>query len=407
MSNPENRWKKTFFTIWAGQAFSILGSSAAQFAVIWWLTIQTGSAVVLAMASMVSFLPMALIGPFAGAWVDRLSRKTVMIAADLLIAAASAVLAAAFLLGTPAMWLIYLILFLRAVGLVFHAPAMQAALPMLVPQSELTKIGGWNQLVQSGSLMLGPALGTMVMTAFSIPAVMLLDILGAAAAIITLVLVKIPDPERNLTAKQNIGKEMLEGLKEIHRNQPLKAITVTMILSSLIYVPLGSLFPLMVSEHFGGTAWHASAVQFLFASGLLVSSLILGIWGGIKDKFLMINLAIGSFGIIVAVAGALPPSAFITFAILCVLIGLIGNFVTVPYIAYIQSTVPPTSLGRVFAIVTSLMSFASPLGLFVAGPVANQVGIASWFLISGLLEVMIALMGHALSRKVPASNDMC
>lgn len=75
LHNQENQWKRTFFIIWTGQAFSILGSSAAQFAIIWWLTVQTGSPAVLAMATLVGFLPQAIIGPFAGVWVDRIRRK--------------------------------------------------------------------------------------------------------------------------------------------------------------------------------------------------------------------------------------------------------------------------------------------------------------------------------------------
>lgn len=97
MKDSSAKWKKTFFIIWSGQAFSLLGSSAAQFAVIWWLTLQTGSPAVLALASIAGILPIAIIGPFAGVWVDRLSRKTVMVAADLFVAAAGAVLAISFL----------------------------------------------------------------------------------------------------------------------------------------------------------------------------------------------------------------------------------------------------------------------------------------------------------------------
>lgn len=396
--NKETQWKRTFFIIWAGQAFSILGSSAAQFAIIWWLTEHTGSAVVLAMASMVGFLPQAIIGPFAGTWVDRLSRKTVMVAADLFIAAASLVLAIAYLLGNPAIWLIFLILFLRAVGSVFHTPAMQAAMPMLVPKSELTKTGGWSQFLQSGSLMLGPVLGTMLMTTFSIPAVMLVDIIGAMIAATALFTVKITDPEMNPSG-QNILGEMLDGLKEINQNKLLKAITIPLMLVTFIYLPVGSLFPLMVRGHFGGTAWHASIVEFLFAGGLLVSSLILGVWGGLKDKFLMINLALGSLGVCLAAAGALSSSAFTAFAVLSAFMGITGNLFSVPYIAYIQSTTPPASLGRVFAIVTSLMSLATPLGLFVAGPLAEVVGVASWFFFSGILIVLTAVLGHIMTRK--------
>jgi DHA3 family macrolide efflux protein-like MFS transporter len=111
-----------------------------------------------------------------------MSRKTVMMMADPFIASVSALLAILFSIGIPSVRIVYVILFLRAAGSVFHAPAMQAAMPMLVPESELTKTGGWSQFIQSGSLMMGPVLGTMLMTAFSIPVVMLVDVAGAVIA---------------------------------------------------------------------------------------------------------------------------------------------------------------------------------------------------------------------------------
>ena len=95
-------WKRQFVVIYTGQAFSILGSAAVQFAIIWWLTVQTESAVTLTIASVVAFLPNMLIGPFAGVWVDRYNRRTVMIAADGLVAVSSAILGVAFwLVPTP------------------------------------------------------------------------------------------------------------------------------------------------------------------------------------------------------------------------------------------------------------------------------------------------------------------
>jgi DHA3 family macrolide efflux protein-like MFS transporter len=114
-------WKRQFVVIYTGQAFSILGSAAVQFAIIWWLTVQTESAVTLTIASVVAFLPNMLIGPFAGVWVDRYNRRTVMIAADGLVAVSSAILGVAFwLVPTPPIWFIYLVLFLRGLGSTFH-----------------------------------------------------------------------------------------------------------------------------------------------------------------------------------------------------------------------------------------------------------------------------------------------
>ncbi|HYE83832.1 MAG TPA: MFS transporter [Clostridia bacterium] len=399
MKKENQNWKKVFFTIWIGQAFSLIGSSAAQFAIIWWLTVQTGSAMVLAIASIVAFLPQAVIGPFAGVYVDRHSRKTIMIAADLLVASASGVLAASFIFGEPQIWLVYLILFIRAIGSCFHSPAMQAAMPMLVPESELTKVAGWNQLVVSVTAMAGPVLGTMLMTAFSIPAVMAVDIIGAVIAALTVAAVSIPNPEKS-EAGQHILKDMLAGINIIKENKPLRIMTIPMMIFVFVYLPVNALFPLMVSIHFKGGAWHASIVEFVFASGLLISSLILGIWGGAKNKPLMVSGSIGILGILLAVSGVLPEQGFPVFVILCGIMGVSGNLISVPYTSFIQETVPPEALGRVFAILGSMMSFATPIGLFIAGPLAEVIGVAQWFLISGLLIFLAGFIGLILSRKL-------
>ncbi|MDR7812475.1 MAG: MFS transporter [Lacrimispora sp.] len=125
-----NKWKKQFITIYAGQAFSLLGSSAVQFAVIWWLTIQTESAVTLTLASIVAFIPGMILGPFAGVWIDRYNRRTVMIAADGLVALSSVVLGGAFLLSEkPPLSFIYLILLIRGLGNTFHGPPCRLPYP--------------------------------------------------------------------------------------------------------------------------------------------------------------------------------------------------------------------------------------------------------------------------------------
>jgi len=123
-------WKRQFAIIYIGQAFSLLGSAVVQFAVIWWLTVQTESAVTLAISTIVTFLPNMLIGPFAGVWIDRYNRRTVMIAADGLVAFSSVILGAAFLLmGTPPIWFIYIIFFCADWGTPFTRPPCRLQSP--------------------------------------------------------------------------------------------------------------------------------------------------------------------------------------------------------------------------------------------------------------------------------------
>jgi len=92
-------WKKTFAVIWAGQLFSTLSSAVVGYAVVFWLSIKTGSAEVLAFSFIATFLPHLLLGPFTGVLVDRWDRKRIMIAADVFIALCTAAMAALFALG--------------------------------------------------------------------------------------------------------------------------------------------------------------------------------------------------------------------------------------------------------------------------------------------------------------------
>ncbi|MCK4245728.1 MFS transporter, partial [Candidatus Bipolaricaulota bacterium] len=89
MRKNGSNWKSPFFTIWTGQELSLVGSSAAQFALVWWLTMTTGSATVLATATTVALIPQILLGPLAGAYIDRWNRRLVMMIADSFIALVS------------------------------------------------------------------------------------------------------------------------------------------------------------------------------------------------------------------------------------------------------------------------------------------------------------------------------
>ena len=124
-------WKRPFFLIWTGQAISLLGSSLVQFALIWWLTKQTGSAAVLATATLVAILPTVFLGPFAGALVDRWSRRVVMIVSDACVALATLILVVLFWLGIAQPWHIYVILFFRSLTGVFQGPAMLASTSLM------------------------------------------------------------------------------------------------------------------------------------------------------------------------------------------------------------------------------------------------------------------------------------
>lgn len=149
-------WKKTFAIIWSGQLASILSSEVVAYSIIFWMSLETGSAEVLAIAAIASILPQSLLGLFVGVYVDRWDRKRTMILADSFIALCTLALAILFRAGVAEMWHIYILLACRSAGSAFHMPAMQASVPLLAPQSQLTRIAGINQIIASLSSIAGP-----------------------------------------------------------------------------------------------------------------------------------------------------------------------------------------------------------------------------------------------------------
>ena len=392
-------WKRTFITIYTGQAFSLLGSAAVQFAVIWWLTAYTESAIMLTFATIVSFLPNMLLGPFAGVWIDRYNRRTVMIAADGLVAISSIALGIAFWsCGTPPIWFVFIILFIRGIGNTFHSPAMQAAIPMFVPGEMLTKAGGWGNLITSVSTMLGPALGAGMMAVFPIAPIMLVDIIGAVLAIVCLLTISLPDIPGG-GGKVHLLSDVKQGFLAMKENKPLMAVFIPVIFACMLYMPLGSLFPLLVRVHYMGGAGHNAVVEFIFSAGLMASSLVMGIWGGLKKRFLMISMAICTLGLAAFCSGILPAEGFLGFVICCFIMGASGTFFNVPLMAHIQETVAPQMMGKVFSMLTTAMTLATPFGLVLAGPISESIGVHLWFAGSGFLMAAIGIGCFFSTRK--------
>src|SRR5688572_18344162 len=153
---------RTFWTIWSGQACSLVGSQASQFALVWWLTLETGSPAVLSTATLVALLPSIVLGPAIGALVDRWSRRLTMIVADSAVALGSLVLAGLFLTGRATTTIVLLFVLWRAIGGAFHAPAMMAATSLMVPAEHLSRVQGVNQMLQGGIGIFMAPLGALL-----------------------------------------------------------------------------------------------------------------------------------------------------------------------------------------------------------------------------------------------------
>lgn len=387
-------WKKNFFIIWQGQAVSQLSSSVIQFALVWHLTNKTGSAMVLSAAMFMSFFPQGLLGPFVGVFVDRYDRKKIMIFADLFIAVVTSVLILYGFFAELPIWLILLVLLLRSVGTAFHQSALLAITPQIVPKEQLARCAGYSQSLQSISQILSPAIAAVLYSAWSLNVIMLVDVLGALIAIITICLSHIPQliQHPSSTAKPLIFKDVVEGFSILRSRKGVFGVVLISSLYSLALMPISAIFPLMSIAYFGGTSTHASIVEVVFSSGLLVGSIILGIWGGTRNKIYTI---VGSFllmSISLFLSGLLPVTGFTAFVVLAGMMGVSGPFFWGMYNPILQQSFDDKYMGRIMALSKSIIVLSGYMGLAVVGVFAEKFGVEKWFLVAGSLTLFAAIL---------------
>lgn len=387
---------RPFFTLWTGQAISLLGSQLVQFALIWWLTQQTGSATVLATASIVGLLPQVLIGPFAGVLVDRWNRRRVMLGADAIVALATLALVYFFWAGAIQIWYVYVALFIRALAGSFHSTAMTASTSLMVPQEQLTRIQGLNQVLNGGLNIAAAPLAALLLAVLPIQGVLLVDILTAALAITTILLVAVPQPQRHVSAgeaQSTLGAywhDLRAGLRYVLGWPGLLLISGIAMAINLVLAPTTSLMPLLVTEHFQGTAWHLSALEAGFGIGVLLGGLLLGVWGGFRSRIMTSLLGVAGIGMGILLVGLAPVSLFPLAVFGMLFGGMMSSLANGPLLAILQASVAPGMQGRVFTLLSSAAMAMMPLGLAIAGPMAEVIGVRSWFLIGGVATILIA-----------------
>jgi len=158
-------------------------------------------------------------------------------------------------------------------------------------------------------------------------------------------------------------------------------------------IPAFSLLPLMVKDYFGGSAIHLGWVEAAMGAGMIIGGGLLGIWGGFSRKILTSLVGLMGMGAGILILALAPSSAMFLAVGGALLVGFMTPMTMGPFFAVIQSTVEPDMQARVFSLLSSVGTGIAPLGLMIAGPVADQVGIQAWFLLGGVLCIFMAVTG--------------
>ena len=401
-----SRWKQYFAALWSGQALSLFGSTLVDFALIWYMTTLTGSAVVLTTAALVGMLPTIFISPILGSLVDRWKRRTMMILADGLTALFTILLAGLFWIDAVQIWHIYVLLFVRSITGFTHFLAMDTATSLMVPHEQLTRVAGLNRTLMGIMAIAGPPVGAFFLTIMPVRSVLLIDVGTALIAILPLLFIVLPEPDRTTApagkpARITLLDDILVGFRYIRAWKGLVALILVAVVANFMLQPIFSLIPLLVTRHFKGGALELGWLETAIGAGTVLGGLILSSWGGFKKKIFTTLLGGLMEGTSILVIAFSPASGFWIALGGFFLLGLALAMVDGPIMAIFQTRVAPEIQGRVLSFMISAGRVAAPAGLLLSGIVTDAFGVRVWFFIAGfgwLAAILLGLASPALIR---------
>ena len=295
--NPN--WKKNIVLFLASQTISLFGSSLVQYAILWYITLNTQSGVMMTISIICGFLPTFFLSPFAGVWADRYNRKMLIILSDSIIAVSTLILAVLFLMGFDAMWLLFVASALRALGAGVQTPAVGAFIPQLVPEDKLTKVSGANGSIQALVMLLSPMLSGALLTVASIETIFFIDVITAIIAIVTLLLFLHVPVHAKAAQEQALSyiSDLRQGFAYIKSHPFIRTFFIFCAFFFILAAPVAFLTPLQVTRSFGNDIWRLTAIEIAFSIGMICGGLIMASWGGFRNKIhtmTLSSLAIGA-----------------------------------------------------------------------------------------------------------------
>jgi DHA3 family macrolide efflux protein-like MFS transporter len=369
----------SYLLFWTGELVSLLGSSVAQFVIIWWITLETGSALVLSIATLLGFAPMVVLGPIAGVLIDRWNRKALIGIVDFLQALVTTALIFLFWSGTITMWQILALLTLRGVFQAFHSPAVMAVVPTMVPKDKLSRMNGVNYLFTGLVTLIGPVVAALLLEVWAISQILWIDVTTFLVALIPLLIIKIPSVRRK-HEETSFRSEFMEGFAFINNSGGLLSLLILATALNFLITPLSTLLSYYVKfDHIG----EASDLAFVMASmqgGMLAGGILMSVIKGFKKKMFTIVSFMYVLFLGYALVALTPTGLFWFMATGGLIMLFCVPIVNVSFMTVIQTVVPMKMQGRVNSLSTTLASAAQPLGMILSGPIAGFTGTANLFL---------------------------
>lgn len=348
-------WRRNTVLFIISQAITLFGSSIVQMAIIWQVALETSSGLWMTILTLSATVPQTIISFFGGVWADRYPRKRLIIFADMGIAVVTLFLALVFLFGKTEILLPWLILVsaLRSIGTGIQTPAVSAVIPQIVPEEHLIRYNGINGSMMAIVQFASPAVAGAILSIGSFHWTLLLDVATAIVGISILCLVSITQQR---TSEQESSKsffnDMKAGISYAASEKKVKKLLFNYGAFIFLSVPSSFLTVLMIERTFGDSYTFLTVNEMAGFAGMVLSGILLGIWGGFKNRMRTLAFGLLGFGAISLALGF--TYRFWLFAVLMFLMSFFIPVVQSSTTTMLQEYVPEEKQGRIFGLLGAM-----------------------------------------------------
>lgn len=382
----QQSWKSAITRFLAAQTVSLFGSSLVQYAIVWYITIETSSGKMLTISTLCGFVPQILISLFAGVWIDKYNRKKMIMLADSAIAIATLGLAVAFFAGYKNIWFLFAVLVVRSAGTGIQTPTVNSIIPQIVPREHLTRINGINSTLSSFMMFLSPAISGAVLSFAPLEQMLLIDVATAIIGVSITASVVVPAHIKQGGGSTQ-GQQLKAGFAYLKQNKFVRRLIVFQLVILFLISPSAFLTPLMVSRTFGAEIWRLTASEMTYSLGMVLGGIIISTWGGFRQKTNTTMLAGAIYGALMIAMGAAP--VFLIYLACNTLIGITAPCYNSPITVTIQETVEAGMQGRVFSFMQIATSCALPMGMLLFGPLADKIPVQTILVAAGASVLIV------------------
>jgi len=385
--------------VWYAQLVSLLGDFLAVFAVISVVTYRMhGTAAQVTGVQIAYMLPLALLGPLSGVFVDRWPLKPTLVASDLI----RAVLVLMLFVATST-WQIYLILCALSCVSSFFGPAQSVTIRSHVPPHGLISANALMQMAMMGTRVIGPAAAGALVSAFGPRICYALDFISflvSAALIMSVAIVRPPSPARATAAESTNSKvhaivhEMGEGMRFIFHHTAISFVVMAMAAGMFVMGCFGPLIAVYVRDWLHASAGIFGVVSAMVGIGMMIGMpLVRRVSGQVSNSVLVLS-GLAGIGVGALILGALPWVAMSMLA--CFTLGFAFAGVIVPAQTLLQKETPHALMGRISSTTMSVVFFAQLIGLGLSGALAQALGVRAVFFLCAVLAWILTGAGKLL-----------